>query len=319
MVKVTTAVFIMAAGGAYCSVSYAYFQSAFRVDGVMLWSFLFGVPLVIGLLVGFLAQRQFAAGHAEAASLSSLASVICVFAVGAFFREGMICIVMALPLFLVLAGLGSVLGNLLSRDGGSNGPKAMSLALLAPAALGVIEARQASPDLFIDTSRAISIAASPTTVWRHINYPTDMKPEELSGGIAYWIGVPYPLEARTLDERVGGKRLLTWGRGIAFEENITQWQPERRIAWTYAFGPHSFPPGSLDDHIVLGGRYFDLISTSYDLVPEGAGTRLTINVRSRVTTNFNWYKGWWASFLVDDTAKAMLKFYKSRSERSAHI
>jgi Activator of Hsp90 ATPase homolog 1-like protein len=317
MAKASMGVATMALGGFYCSASYFVFLNFFKVDGIMLWSFLFGVPLVIGLLLGYVAFRRKAAGIAGAAALASTATFVSVFGVGAFFREGMICIVMALPLFLILAALGATVGSFVARDGGPRGPKALSLALIAPAVLGMIEQNIASPDLLISTTREIAIAASPATVWRHINYPTDIKREELSGGIAYWIGVPYPLEARTLEERVGGKRALTWDRGITFDEVITEWRPERRIAWTYAFSAQSFPPGSLDDHIVIGGRYFDLVSTSYDLQPEGSGTRLTIRVQTRVTTNFNWYAGWWARLLVGDTASVILTFYKTRSERGA--
>lgn len=65
-----------------------------------------------------------------------------------------------------------------------------------------------------------------------------------------------------------------------------------------------------------GRRYhrFNLENTSYTLVPEGKGARLVLVVGTRVMTNFNWYAGFWARFLVDDTARAILFFYKNRSE-----
>ena len=129
--------------------------------------------------------------------------------------------------------------------------------------------------------------------------------------------MPYPIEARTLEPRVGGKRQLTWQRGVTFEEEITAWETNRHIAWRYRFRPDSFPEGSLDDHIVVGGRYFNLEDTSYTLTPTAEGTRLEIRVTTRVTTNFNWYASWWAAFLVDDTARAILDFYKNRSETPA--
>lgn len=312
--KVTAAVGVMALGGAYGASAYYFFQSTFRADGVMLWSFLAGVPLVMGIIVEMLAQRRLGTGVAGAGALSLVAVFLCVFAAGALFREGVICIVMALPLFLVFALLGALVSWLMSKSSGPPGPKAMSIAMIAPALAGAAETSVKTLDLVILSTREISIAAPPSEVWRHINYPTGIQHHELAGGIAYRIGVPYPIEARTLDERVGGKRELRWERGIAFEEIITEWEPERRIAWTYQFGPHSFPPGSLDDHIVVGGRYFDLVSTSYDLKPEPGGTRLQIKVQTRVTTHFNWYAGGWAKFLVEDTAEAILKLYKARSE-----
>ena len=312
--KVTAAVAVMSLGGVYGASAYYFFQSVFKTDGVMLWSFLAGVPLVIGIIIEAAAQRRFGSGPAESAGLSLLAVFMFVFASGALFREGTICIVMALPLFLVFVLLGALVSWFIAKRSGPPGPKAMSLALIAPALAGSVEASVKTPDLMILTVREIFIAAPPSAVWHHINYPTAIQHHELASGIAYRIGVPYPIEARTLDERVGGKRELRWERGISFEEIITEWEPEKRIAWTYRFNPNSFPPGSLDDHIVIGGRYFDLVSTSYDLKPEADGTRLIINVATRVTTNFNWYAGNWARYLVDDTAEAILKFYKARSE-----
>ena len=169
------------------------------------------------------------------------------------------------------------------------------------------------------TQRSIHIDARPDTIWEHINYPLDIQPQELRDGIAYHIGVPYPIEARTMEKRIGGRRKLRWQRGVTFEEVITEWQPNRHIAWRYEFTPGSFHPGSLDDHILIGGHYFKLEDTSYSLEKDGDGTRLSINVGSSVTTNLNWYAGMWARFLIGDTAEAILKFYKNRSEQSSKL
>jgi hypothetical protein len=65
---------------------------------------------------------------------------------------------------------------------------------------------------------------------------------------------------------------------------------------------------------LIGGKYFDLVDNSYKLVPEAGGTRLDIVVNYRVSTNFNWYSAWWGRVLVDDSAAAILRFYKNRSE-----
>ena len=75
--------------------------------------------------------------------------------------------------------------------------------------------------------------ASAANIWHHINYPTNIDPAELAGGVAYKISVPFPIEARTLSEGVGGQRQLIWQRGIRFSETITAWQQDRHIAWNY--------------------------------------------------------------------------------------
>jgi hypothetical protein len=223
---------------------------------------------------------------------------------------------MAFPIFLVMALVGGLIGSMMS-SGKRSKAKLLPAVLIVPILGGPMEAQLPSATVHLDTTRSIHIAAAPDKVWQQINYPLDIKPSELAEGFAYRIGVPYPIEARTIEGRVGGTRVLSWERGVTFEERITAWEPNRHIAWVYRFGPDSFPPGSLDDHIVIGGRYFDLEATSYTLQEEGGGTRLTIAVRTRVTTHFNWYAGLWADYLVDDTAGAILHFYKVRAEAAS--
>lgn len=280
---------------------------------VMLWSFLAMVPLALGLLVSRLARRRAQSGAAATGGIVTGSVFLFVFAAGAVLREGMVCVVMALPLFLVLALVGMMIGALVSRiDGGKD--RLNGFVLVLPLLLGAAEQRLPAPVQEVRVERSVLIHAAPAVVWQLINYPTGIAPRELEGGFAYRIGVPYPIEARTLEERTGGRRQLIWQRGVRFTENITDWQPVRRIAWTYQFDAGSFPPGSLDDHVVIGGRYFTLNDTAYTLTREGDATRLTVNVGARVSTTFNWYAGAWARFLVADTAEAILGFYQHRAQ-----
>lgn len=310
---------IMCLGAGYAIAAYQAFSAFFiqpfaSSSALMLTSFLVGVPVAAGMLVGFIGSRSRVAGMAGSSALSMLAIGLYVFAAGAFLREGMICIVMATPLFLVLAFVGAVIGHWTDSRGGTGGPKLLSVAMVLPYVLAPIEGQlPPSPVTQVVTS-SIYVEASPPVIWHHINFPLDIQPTEMRGSFSYLIGVPYPLDARTLEPRVGGRRELRWERGIRFKEKITAYEPGVHIAWTYEFGPDSFPPGSLDDHIVIGGRYFNLDSTSYSLSPEGTGTRLSIEVKTRVDTTFNWYADPWARYLVRDTAETILRFYKARSE-----
>ena len=108
-----------------------------------------------------------------------------------------------------------------------------------------------------------------------------------------------------------------WGKLVHFDEVIQEWQPERYVRWTYRFAPDSFPRQALDDHVVIGGHYFDLIDTSYTLSPEGEGsaTRLTTRVQYRISTQFNFYADWAAQFLLGNLCEVGLHLYKARSER----
>ena len=309
------AILVMGLGGVY---GVAIHQALGRTTGgLMRISFLVGAPLAIGVMVGYLSLRRRLGGWATATVLSQLSVGLFVFIAGALLREGVICIVMAAPLFLVLAVVGALVGAIVGAFSGGHGAKVMSFALVLPLLAASAESEVTPPTLRLTTVESIHIEASPEVVWQHINFPTGIQPEELREGVAYRIGVPFPIEARTLEGRVGGTRQLVWQRGVRFEEVITAWEPGRHIAWRYNFAPDSFPAGSLDDHIAIGGQYFDLTRTAYTLTPEGTGTRLRVDVGTNVTTTFNWYAGAWARYLVGDTARTILKFYKNRCERPA--
>ncbi len=307
--------FIVMLGAFYGVSAYAFFVQFLSAEsGVMLTSFLVGVPVAMGMIVGYMAEKRKMPGVAFASSLSMISLSLFAFAVGALFREGSICLVIAMGLFIPLMLLGALISVIASYLDPSRSGKLSLVALLLPFAFGGIEQGMDAPTSRQQIERSVYIDASPEKIWQLINFPLDIRPAELEQGIAYKIGVPYPIEARTLEPRVGGKRQLLWQRGVRFEEEITEWQENRRIAWKYLFTPDSFPSGSLDDHVVIGGQYFDIESTSYTLTPEGKGTRLTVQVGTRVSTHFNWYAEFCARYLVSDTAEAILHFYQQRAQ-----
>jgi len=159
-----------------------------------------------------------------------------------------------------------------------------------------------TPDAIHEVRQSIHIAAPAGVVWKNINFRSNIQPDELRGGFAYNIGVPYPAEARTLRDSVGGSRHLIWQRGVSFEENITAWEKEKKIAWSYVFRKGSFPAGLMDEHVAIGGKYFNLEDTSYTLKPETDGTRLDVKVGYWVSTNFNWYEEPLAKLMISNTA-----------------
>ena len=277
--------------------------------------FIIFVPFAIGAITVYIAETI--QDRSVVFYLFAPWLTIVLFALGTILTalEGAICVLIGMPVFLVAGSLSGLLTGLLCRRPTKPTHTVQSIGLL-PILVFLGEAGLSTPQINQQVSETIHIAASPTIIWHQLNFPTNIRPEELKEGWAYKIGVPYPVEARTLQQRVGGIRRLIWQRGVSFEEEITAWSPNRYIAWRYKFSPHSFPPGSLDDHVVLGGKYFDLEGTSYTLTPDGKGTRLDISVSYRFATNFNWYAGPWAKFLISDTAATILKFYKRRAESS---
>ncbi len=283
---------------------------------VMTNAFVVFVPIVVGALTVYFAHTQRPRTVSYYVFAPWLSVALFVAGTAAALIEGAICIALALPLFMALGSVGGLLMGLICRLLKRPARGLQSIAFL-PLAAALAESGHTLPQRTELIERSAQIQATPAQVWQHINYPLNIQPHELEGGLAYRIGVPYPVEARTITPAVGGKRALRWQRGVSFEEIITAWDENRHIAWRYVFTEDSFPPGSMDEHVVLGGRYFDLEHTAYSLTPTDAGTRLDIAVRVRVSTQFNWYARPVARFLIGDTADAILGFYKRRSEATA--
>jgi hypothetical protein len=98
-----------------------------------------------------------------------------------------------------------------------------------------------------------------------------------------------------------------------------EWTPETRVLWTYKFSKDSFPPQALDDHVRIGGTYFDVVNTEYALRDVPGGTEIRATMHYRVSTNFNWYVRPIAAFLVGNFEYAALRFYAHRAEQATHV
>lgn len=307
-------ILIIVGGAGYGLIGYAFFDYFFSTppqkSGVMAISFLVGLPFSLSATIAYRMKARFKAFFISfiIVVLASALSIL-------FFKEGAICILMLLGMSIIslIGGIlvGATLATLKRKLTSSS---FMSIFLPLPFLLGVVEQHYIAPDLIQEVTQTVYIHAEPTVIWQQLLNPTNIKPSELQDGLAYKIGVPYPVEARTIAPKVGSIRKSVWQRGVTFDEKITALDENRYIAWAYNFNDDSFPPGALDDHVKIGGAYFDLLSTSYMLHPSNGGTYLDITVKYRITTNFNWYSVPMAYLFISDTADALLNFYRNRSE-----
>jgi hypothetical protein len=129
----------------------------------------------------------------------------------------------------------------------------------------------------------------------------------------YRIGVPLPVSAIVEDSNGERVRHVRMGKGIEFDQVIVDWEPVQRMRFTYRFTQESFPPRALDEHVLIGGAYFDLIDTEYQLEPIDGGTRLSVRMSYRVSTHFNWYARTVAWLLVGNFEETALDFFANRA------
>jgi hypothetical protein len=104
-------------------------------------------------------------------------------------------------------------------------------------------------------------------------------------------------------------------KGIKFQEIITKWDNLNSFNYDIKVDPHSIPPTTLDEHVMIGGRYFDVVKGYYKIENLAPNKQLiTLSCTYRITTNLNFYGKWWADFIVNDFNKTILEVIKKRSE-----
>jgi hypothetical protein len=162
----------------------------------------------------------------------------------------------------------------------------------------------------------IEISAGSQTVWNNIKNVRNIKSNELQTHFVHLIGIPKPLNGELNREEIGGVRRITWEKGIEFQEVVKTWDNGRAFTYDIKVNPNSIPPTTLDEHVMIGGRFFVVVEGGYNIDSiSPAKSLVTLKCKYRVTTNLNSYSEIWADFIINDFNEMILKVIKKRSER----
>jgi hypothetical protein len=289
-----------------------YSGAAGEAYNAMAFGFVIFAPLAVGAVTVFAAERirRRTLGYQIAASAAATA----LFVLGSLLAliEGMICVVIILPLFTALGMIGGVLMGLVCRF--TSWPKqTLCCVVLLPLALGGIDRDKPLPDNVLAVERTILIGAPPEVVWGELMNARDIRADEVENAWLFRIGVPVPLEGRIVAGAQPTRR-VRMAKNVYFDELITELRENERASWTYRFYPDSFPPYALDEHVAVGGLYFDVRDTSYTLARHGDGTEVRMRIGFRVSTRFNWYANPVARYLIGNLIESNLGYYRRRSE-----
>jgi hypothetical protein len=279
----------------------------------MMRSFLLLVPVLVGAVAVYLAERVKRRSWTYYFWVGAGANAL--FVLGAFLImiEGLICVVLAAPLFGLIGGLAGLGMGAVCRW--TQWPRRAIYGVAGlPLLLGSFEQYLPVPQDVHSVERAYIVSAPPEKIWPQLVTANNITPSEIGGAWMYEIGVPLPRSAVT--EVVDGKQVrhITMGKGIQFNQVAADWEPFRRVRWLYQFSSDSFPPGALDDHVRIGGAYFDVLDTEYTLRPVNGGTEFRARMSYRVSTSFNWYARPIAEFLIGNFEETALRFYARRAE-----
>jgi hypothetical protein len=307
------------AGVAYGLVSRLAFGGEALGDGVagygaMTLAFVVGVPLAVGFLTVALAP-QGGERMRTSAALASASCIACLAFVLAAGMEGFICVILIAPVFLLFAAVGGLLGGGMRRMVRSRRTYASAVAtvLLLPYAAAPLEGRLPLPDTRRTVDTRVVIRADAQTVWRNVVRPTGIRPEENQARLAHRIGFPRPVTATLSREGPGGSRYAIFERGVMLRETVTEWVPGRRMA--FRVDPANIPARALDEHVTVGGPFFDVIDGSYEIVPlDEDRVELRLVTTHRLSTHFNPYAGFWTDLLMRQIQENLLHVVRTRSE-----
>lgn len=278
----------------------------------MMSSFVLLVPVAVGAVAAYVGERTRRRSFWYHFGVGAGANALFVLGCFLILIEGLICVVLAIPLFALLGGLSAMTMGAICRWTKWPQPTIYSLVSL-PLLLGGFEQYLPVPQQMHSVERARIIATTPDRLWSQLTVAEHIQAREMGGAWMYRIGVPLPLSAVTELTDDGHVRHIVMGKGIHFDQVAADWQPNHRILWRYRFSPDSFPARALDDHVRIGGAYFDLLDTEYTLRQVAGGTELRVTMRYRISTPFNWYAGAIAKFFVGNFEETALRFYGRRA------
>lgn len=186
----------------------------------------FTVPFVIGAVGAFLVNYDADVSAARTGQVTLAAFFLAAILALALAREGVICIVLAMPLVASVGLLGAALGRSLARARRGGAAPALITLIALPVAI-VIEPAHTSGRLLHEVTTAVVIDAPPDRVW-----PEVVSFDALPDPDDPWfkLGIAYPLYARTTGEGVGAPRACAFSTGV-FVERITRWEPARRLTF----------------------------------------------------------------------------------------
>lgn len=299
--------------GLVCRIVFT-FKLRTELLGVMTIGFLFVMPMAVGFITVFLAQRAGRRGPAVWLALPAVTTLALLVGSFVLFWEGIICLTMLAPAALLASLVGGGLGALCAR---SYGKTPLACVAILPFVVAPVEQWMGPAFEVREVATGITIRAAPAVVWREVERVAPIRVEEQRFSWSQKIGFPRPIEATLSGKGVGAIRHATFDGGVLFVETVTLWEPERRLGFDIRADTVNIPPRTLDEHVTIGGKYFDTLHGEYRLEPLPDGrTLLHLSSQHRLSTTLNFYARIWTDAVMRDIQENILFVIRRRCEAS---
>ncbi|MFZ6874109.1 hypothetical protein ACO0LF_18785 [Undibacterium sp. Di27W] len=278
-------------------------------------AFLIFAPFSVGAVAVLLAAGKSRIHVGMQVMVSFMSMMAFLLAMFIFLLEGMVCLVLVFPVFLVASLIGGLIaGWIHNRFRVSRA--SLSSFILLPLLLGPIEAHLPPAQSQQEVSSVIQIQASPDEVFEQLASVQNIKPDELGFSFVHLIGLPKPLAANMDGAGVGAVRTSHWEKNVQFEEIITTWQKPYAMHYRFHIQQGGIPRDALDRHVEMGGEYFDVLDGGYDLQAKDGGTELRLTTRFINKSQLKTYGDLWGKMVLNDFHHSILGLMKNRAEHA---
>lgn len=282
---------------------------------IMSFSFIMLTPVVVGAVSVFTHSSFKDVTYRQSLLLPWVPASFCLITCLVLAIEGIICTILFAPLFLAGASIGGLLAKLSSNI--IHGKKHIYsvVFLVIPIFAPFYEAGLQPKQILTAVINEIIVSASPVDIWREVKEVAPIHESEIDFSITHLIGFPKPIEAKLVGEGIGAVRHASFTGDLVFTEQVTEWQEYQKIAFDIDVNAEEIPPTTLDEHVTIGGKYFDVLNGKYELeqIAENR-TRVRLTSNFRINTHFNWYANLWAKKIMGDIQSNILKIVKVRAE-----
>ncbi|MDX2247387.1 MAG: hypothetical protein SF052_11445 [Bacteroidia bacterium] len=284
------------------------------IFSIMSVSFLCLLPTIVGVLAVYLSPEEKAKNIAYRIFVPWIPVFLFLFITLGFALEGWACWLMVLPVFLIGASIGGLIGGYLKLRK-PHDKLSISIIILFPLLISPIESFIGSIPGTYKAYTYIDINASAEKIWDNVTRVKEIPDQEDTGYLNKILGFPRPVKAELNFEGVGAYREAIFTKGLVFHETVTEYKDQEKMVFSIKVNPHEIPSTTLDEHVLIGGEYFDVLQGTYELEKREDGSyRLHLYSHFKMNTTFNFYAGWWAKWIMKDIQNNILQVEKKRAE-----
>lgn len=285
------------------------------VFNMMSQTFLFLLPSIVGALTVYFSKIEKVKKFAYRFFAPWIPVFAFVLITLCFAIEGWPCLLMILPIFLLAASIGGLIGGYFKLRKKDN-KLYLSILTLLPLFASPIENYIGAKSTPYKAYTYIDIHASAEKIWDNVTRVKEIDAAQDKGWLTKLLNFPRPVKAELNYEGVGAYREAIFTNGLVFHETVTEYIDNKRMSFTIKALPHEIPLTTMDEHLVVGGKYFDVLNGTYELERLNDTTcRLHLWSNFKLTTTFNFYASWWANNIMKDIQNNILQVEKLRAER----